>query len=368
MPTFDALHPAPVRYLPRRGRVERTAYERIATPVTLHETSAAEMRPIGTLTQAFNGRSQVLFDHAGETWTHLMGPSAARPVLAESLLSFLKDNSTLIGEWGMPYPLMGTPLHRWKPTSERDPSRGDPPDPTGIGRIIEDGRDRARTEVASYVARDLRLCEGVAFIRFRGPLAYRRSDENGRVTNTYQVAAIPHHYCSTSGNLDAVVGLDAIGAHATFLRGLGNPLGLDDPSGAAGIIGLEPGDLALPVTDDDLALAANHGLTQVLRRTRAVIEATGERVEDLPGLRAALAGLDGHGMRAIVHGVRPEEYGEVLQGMDALLRALLARVPGDAKGLDHPRRQAGWLTHHLLPRAASATIEADAADLQGLTR
>jgi hypothetical protein len=267
----------------------------------------------------------------------------------------------------MPAPLHATPLHVWAQRECGPPHRGLPFDPSRVAKLVEDGRDRARADAAAFVESGLRTCEGTAYARLRGPMAYRTTHDGvPRPRGLYRVSLHPLAYSNSAETLDALVRADRIDEHDAF--NFANAPHAVPPPAAPEITGYD-GDPADLVCDDaDISVACNKGLCAVLNLVRRTMAKAGDALREPDAVRAAIAGLDGYAARAIVAGVSTSEHGEVLHRLDGVFRTLLARCPEDTPGRAVVERQSAWIAGHLLPRVAAPHADLDGAALAGLAR
>jgi hypothetical protein len=173
-PVVVAVHPAPVRHLPRKAVHPRTSIVRMATPVRVASADMGEFVPV----EGGGARTRGMAMRGGLPWIRLRKGYASRtsvPVPREAFLAWLGGDGA--GEFGpvLDDLLRGTPLvaavERTEGAGYRQKrgARGEDAAP-GPGETFRDGRPDAPAAVVRYMAEEVALVADGVMVRCR-PLA-----------------------------------------------------------------------------------------------------------------------------------------------------------------------------------------------------
>jgi len=172
MVIVNVRHPVPYRFVPHRGRSERLLYSQGITPVELRELDPRDVRLVARI------MDPELEFHAIDGALWLRPRINDRYATAEDIVGYLEKD---IVHAGVPRDdflrhFLDTPLCVREPGKT---TRGLDMRPTGAERILEDGSERAARQVRAFVAREVAVCGGQAFLRCPGPLLAPRADGGG---------------------------------------------------------------------------------------------------------------------------------------------------------------------------------------------
>lgn len=378
---LDLTHAGPVRIRPLRARNSRTFFERISTPIEIREVDPTGPTPFGTVDIFPRRARDKLFAFEGATWAPLLDSRHDAPVAPDDFLAYLRGDDVTIGTSGPPRYLAWTPINAWRQSVEGSRRYlGDPDGAPPASTILDDARDEARANAASFAARNILICQGRVLVRAKGPFVEFHTDYAGR--DHYQETLFPNPLVGGNTTLDALVAPDSVNLHASLVRkrrlreegGRPSPRKDGDPvvKGPRTRLDALPG--ANP-SSDVLALATSWGILHTLRNVDYAISHLGIQAEDARTLRGHAAEVAGRwAMRASICAIPRHENVEALQSVLSLTEAVLRRLPppgvppvsSQTSTRNHLALQAEWLAADLLPRAGAEARPEDTDALLSL--
>jgi len=385
-------HPAPLWHVPTGSRVPRLGFAALSTPVRLNEVSAGELAHVTTCEGVGNHAELDVFAHGGRLWTplrrneHERGPDGKvwmtndivrRPVPRQHFLRRLKDGQAGEASWLPAF--ARTPLY-----AQLGPgfTRGDAGLAEDAGRIIADGRGRARDDLVRFMDGNILLAEDQVLVRCPGPVAAARPLQNDVVVSAL---VEPRGWLFLEGRDSLFVRLDRYPDLRDLVAGLAVAprrwgqearLMLDEGSRFASnvvrlVADLQPSLRGLDPAyfgDDDLLLAANDFARRAWdildRRLRAQEDRASDEHGRLTQMMDAILPWDVLGR---LGAIRREEAEEAL----VLFRDVLSQVR-DLVPRQDARRIMAWVPYIdelLLPRLRPdvGLAEDDADALSDLT-
>jgi len=168
---IHAVHPIPIRYVPRRGRKERLGFVRAVSPVRLPTATAAEMRLCASIERDRYGAPVHLYESGGRLWTYLAHDRSGAPVEADYFKRALAcSDMDLLGFHGKPF--HRTPLRALETQGSKVFwTAGVEADALNVGRSVHADPDGARAALARYLEDNVRIVSDKVFVRTE-PLAY----------------------------------------------------------------------------------------------------------------------------------------------------------------------------------------------------
>jgi len=173
----DVAHPAPVSFVPPRARRERFVHAAMRSPVELVEDDLARSVEVGPLFPKQVGvmaEPMRLLD--GRLWCPVAAHGKSGPFREAALDEFVawlsgRETGGLTRFFQRQF--AGTPLVALDTDARADAivmapgveTRGEDLDLSLSRKILSDGRDRARAEVARYVAEEIRVLGGRPYMR-----------------------------------------------------------------------------------------------------------------------------------------------------------------------------------------------------------
>lgn len=166
---LTAIHPAPVSYVPERGRNERFAFARLETAVSIARVPADGFEPVHEWGTRGDGRGT--HRHGGALWCRLAhGPQGEMPMTLATFAQSASGRRQQAGpfldaiRW-TPLAALGDVAAAGPPWQHSPVFRGEEIDLEGARRVSRDGRADAVAALHRHVASDYRVV---------GPHVYRR--------------------------------------------------------------------------------------------------------------------------------------------------------------------------------------------------
>lgn len=375
-PTVPVTHPAPVRLVPARGRVPRTAYVAMCTPIRLAERDRRDFVPLGPLrreahpvfleryARALSHRELLLCD--GDLWIGLRGDDGA-PVSARALSDYLSGDpgpaGPLHGRTDLDCFFHASPVVARSSALDGTRGMGDAP---SARQVLWDGRERAPTDLADFLGSRVALVEGNVMGRVPDVLLRVCRDDYAGWPAPRQrvgVSLFPRHGTDPAaiGRIGDSLGLiRRLEETGGLRRDLPEPAERPGSEGEAAYLGLDPG---FPhwIGRSGPAMPYANACHRAALHTTAIREA-------MPRAEGELAHLLERSARwaalGAVLAIRPDEFDACVSDLAALLGQ---RLPGGRPALRSPTletllKAAGAVGRPALP----AVAEEDAGELLAL--
>lgn len=313
---LTARHPAPVRFLPRRGRIERMAYAQVESPVRVRRIPASAME----------GRYQVqpspesVVDVAlveGRPFVRvktlsLQDLAAYLDCQASGLYAGLRSGPLACAFAGTPLSALA-PMYddrgQYRPEYQQD-FRGHPDALANAGAVTHDGTEAARRDIQDFFERRVRYVDGAILVDTGGPMV-RQVHPSDRKGVPYVVTGTPSLRVYDDRPLARLTMAEAMQGKGWDGRGRSRPLfrGCELPPDFHG-----KGDPAL----DYANMVPRHVVNAIGHLLRG---APREALAD-PALREAASKVYWMALRGGVGGIHADEIDATLARVSATAKAM----------------------------------------------
>jgi hypothetical protein len=338
-------HLAPVRHVPRGGRVERWSLVTMETPAIIPAVGAGEVRQVAEITEGGYGNSPIpVFGHGGRLWYEAGSAAALRDVLSgrahEGVLANRKRDA-----------FNGTP---WKAFSHVGI---EPAESLDTRRVVDDRSERASAEATRFALCDVLVAGEVAYMRMRGPMIHPTMPDYSQPYLT----PIPfiRHRIDTSGMTDVA----SIARVALLMEHVGSALGnRHAPEGLAlpRLAGIDPDNAGV----EDVRIMAGLLAWRSERIVDSSLRTDAHSEDSRRRLRQAREALSKWVVSGGVGIIATDEMERVFSCVAETMQSLRDAVPGIEAADTRIRHATAYVAHVAMPalqaRKSIAASDADA--------